>query len=79
MAHVSSHLIIQGKITHTKEEAVQVIILHLGKWHLECDWNVHIKFRSTETQTHVCLTSKYSCKKLQTHDHSLEKCGGMGP
>jgi len=41
MAHVSSRLITEGKITHkktnTKEEAVQVTILHLGK----CDiWNV---------------------------------------
>jgi hypothetical protein len=35
MAHVSSRLIIQDKITHTKtntkEEAFQVTILHLGK------------------------------------------------
>jgi hypothetical protein len=31
MAHVTSHLIIQDKITHTKEEAVQVKILYLGK------------------------------------------------
>jgi hypothetical protein len=31
MAHVSSHLKIQGKITHTKEEIAEVTILHLGK------------------------------------------------
>jgi hypothetical protein len=41
MAHVSSHLIIQDKITHTKtntkEEAVQVTILHLSKCGI---WNV---------------------------------------
>jgi len=40
MAHVSSRLITEGKIIHkkinTKEVAVQVTILHLGK----CDiWN----------------------------------------
>jgi hypothetical protein len=35
MAHVTSHLVIQDKITHTEtntmEEAVQVKILYLGK------------------------------------------------
>jgi hypothetical protein len=39
---------------------------------------VHIKFRSTGTQTHISLTPKCSCNKLQTHDLGLEKCGGMG-
>jgi hypothetical protein len=48
-------------------------------WHLDWDWNVHIKFRSTGTQTLVCQTVKHQPQKTATHDLSLGKCGGMGP